>query len=99
MTDPMKKFIDFLPLPKKMGETNPGERVAVWNGQQDQFLGMGTYLGNEYYHSHQFGAGTYPKIELDTPYHDRKIIYGCECWWQPLDMIPAGVREKLGITG
>ncbi len=97
MSDPMETYIDYLPMPKMGGAYTPGIRIAVWDGRHEEFWGTGAYLGEEYYHSPQFGPGTYPKLELDKEVSGRKIIYGCECWWQPLEDIPTGIKQSLGI--
>lgn len=35
-----------------------------------------------------------PKIVLDTPRADgRKVIYGCQCWWQPVGPSTAPARN------
>lgn len=97
MSDPMKTYLDYLPMPKFRTERIPGIRIAIWDGHGQEFLGVGTYLGEEYYHSPQFGPGTYPKLEFDKEVKGRKIIYGCECWWKPIDQIPPPVKVQLGI--
>lgn len=93
-TDPLKTYLEFKPMTKPRETVISGARVGVWDGKGEDFFGVGTYVGDEYYHSNQFGPGYYPKIEMD----DKKVYYGCETWWMPLDMVPAPIKAKLGIT-
>lgn len=92
-TDPLKTYLEFNPMTKPRETVISGTRVGVWDGHGKEYYGLGTYVGDEYYNSPQFGTGTYPKIEMD----DKKVYYGCETWWMPLDMIPLPVKQHLGI--
>lgn len=55
--------------------------VVVYSPDMNYIIGIGKIVGLE----DPLGIGTEtPKIELTTG----RIIYGCECWWEPL--IPTG---------
>ena len=86
--------------------TEVGERVGAILGSNHEektieFLGYGTYVGDEFPYSavgltaeaaKEVGESTgqqfkNPKIELD----DGTVVWGCECWWGGAD----GMREAL----
>jgi hypothetical protein len=76
----------------------PGIRVGAILGSKGkeivEFLGYGTYVGDEAPEGAvgnvaELTGGLFPnpKIELDNG----KVVWGCECWWGPEDVI----KEKL----
>jgi hypothetical protein len=81
----------------------PGDKIAIWNGDQSEFLGIGEYVGTAtvYAWIYQGVLQSNRNAENPPPDHipkkdvmsivdnpkfklDRRFIYGCQCWWQPV---------------
>lgn len=102
----------------------PPYKVKVWSGDQSEYWGEGTYVGDvpvffvatpdgsirsladaEVRPSDEVIAqmggelievGDNPKIVLDNEVPSdpgRKVVYGCQCWWEPTDQ-PGGPEHQ-----
>lgn len=76
-----------------------GDRVGVMWGAtatEIQFLGYGTYLGDEIPEALSMHSIENPKIQLDTG----QIVWGYEVWWSDEEAMRRRVRdwENSGFT-
>jgi len=67
--------------------------IAFADGNRVYFLGRGTYVGDRFPPANVNPALNMgfpnPKIELDNG----DVVWGCECWWGPEDMIDENLNR------
>lgn len=66
-----------------MNQIDADTTIVVYSPDMNYIIGIGKIVGYENLLGLNLDIET-PKIELTTG----RIIYGCECWWEPL--IPTG---------
>ena len=72
------------------------------DSEEVKFLGYGEYAGNEVPSAEAVGlchilrvtGRSSPKIVLDSG----EVVYGCECWWVPEDIVKSAFSQRKIVT-